>query len=118
MAERAKIGQPVVKLGIYPGWGGTVRLPRLIGADNAIEWIAAGKEARAEEALKVGAVDAVVPADKLRDAALDLLTAAAANGHRGAMILLGSMYAAGDGVAADEAAARRWDEMAAVTSDR
>lgn len=73
MAEKAKIGLPEVKLGIYPGWGGTVRLPRLIGADNAIEWIAAGKEARAEEALKVGAVDAVVPADKLRDAALDLL---------------------------------------------
>lgn len=73
MAEKAKIGLPEVKLGIYPGWGGTVRLPRLIGADNAIEWIAAGKEARAEEALKVGAVDAVVPADKLREAALDLL---------------------------------------------
>lgn len=73
MAEKAKIGLPEVKLGIYPGWGGTVRLPRLIGADNAIEWIAAGKEARAEEALKVGAVDAVVSADKLRDAALDIV---------------------------------------------
>ncbi len=78
MAEKAKIGLPEVKLGIYPGWGGTVRLPRLIGADNAIEWIAAGKEARAEEALKVGAVDAVVPADKLFDAALDLVQRAAA----------------------------------------
>ena len=73
LADSAKIGLPEVKLGIYPGWGGTVRLPRLIGADNAIEWIAAGKEARAEEALKVGAVDAVVPLDQLRDAALDLL---------------------------------------------
>lgn len=78
LAEKAKIGLPEVKLGIYPGWGGTVRLPRLIGADNAIEWIAAGKEARAEEALKVGAVDAVVAADKLRDAALDLLKRAVA----------------------------------------
>ncbi len=73
MADSAKIGLPEVKLGIYPGWGGTVRLPRLIGADNAIEWIAAGKEARADEALKVRAVDAVVSADKLHDAALDLL---------------------------------------------
>lgn len=72
MSEKAKIGLPEVKLGIYPGFGGTVRLPRLIGADNAIEWIAAGKEARPDEALKVGAVDAVVPADKLLDAALDL----------------------------------------------
>lgn len=77
MAEKAKIGLPEVKLGIYPGWGGTVRLPRVIGADNAIEWIAAGKEARADEALKVRAVDAVVPADKLRDAALDLARRAA-----------------------------------------
>ena len=77
MAEKAKIGLPEVKLGIYPGWGGTVRLPRLIGADNAIEWIAAGKEARADEALKVGAVDAVVSADMLRDAALDLVRRAA-----------------------------------------
>lgn len=72
MSEKAKVGLPEVKLGIYPGFGGTVRLPRLIGADNAIEWIAAGKEARPDEALKVGAVDVVVPADKLLDAALDL----------------------------------------------
>lgn len=73
MADSAKIGLPEVKLGIYPGWGGTVRLPRLIGADNAIEWIAAGKEARADEALKMGAVDAVVTLEQVRDAALDLL---------------------------------------------
>jgi 3-hydroxyacyl-CoA dehydrogenase/enoyl-CoA hydratase/3-hydroxybutyryl-CoA epimerase/enoyl-CoA isomerase len=46
MSTKAKIGLPEVKLGIYPGFGGTVRLPRLIGADNAIEWIAAGKENR------------------------------------------------------------------------
>ena len=73
MAESAKIGLPEVKLGIYPGFGGTVRLPRLIGADNAIEWIAGGKENKAEDALKVGAVDAVVAADKLQAAALDLV---------------------------------------------
>lgn len=60
MSTSARIGLPEVKLGIYPGFGGTVRLPRLIGSDNAIEWIAAGKENRAEDALKVGAVDAVV----------------------------------------------------------
>lgn len=77
MSEKAKIGLPEVKLGIYPGFGGTVRMPRLIGADNAIEWIAAGKEARPDEALKVGAVDAVVPADKLFAAAVDLAKRAA-----------------------------------------
>ena len=73
MADSAKIGLPEVKLGIYPGFGGTVRLPRLIGVDNAVEWIASGKENRAEDALKVSAVDAVVTADKLGAAALDLI---------------------------------------------
>ena len=78
MADNAKIGLPEVKLGIYPGFGGTVRLPRLIGTDNAIEWIAGGAENKAEDALKVRAVDAVVAADKLRDAALDLVKRAIA----------------------------------------
>jgi 3-hydroxyacyl-CoA dehydrogenase/enoyl-CoA hydratase/3-hydroxybutyryl-CoA epimerase/enoyl-CoA isomerase len=73
MADSAKIGLPEVKLGIYPGFGGTVRLPRIVGADNAIEWIAGGAENRADAALKVGAVDAVVAADKLQAAALDLI---------------------------------------------
>lgn len=73
MSTAAKIGLPEVKLGIYPGFGGTVRLPRLIGADNAIEWIASGKEQRPDDALKVRAVDAVVAPELLRQAALDLL---------------------------------------------
>jgi len=78
MATTAKVGLPEVKLGIYPGFGGTVRLPRVIGVDNAIEWIASGKENTAEDALKVGAVDAVVVPEKLREAALDLLKRAIA----------------------------------------
>ncbi|XGA81241.1 fatty acid oxidation complex subunit alpha FadB [Halomonas sp. CH40] len=73
MSEKAKIGLPETKLGIIPGWGGCVRLPRMIGADNAIEWIAGGTENRADAALKVGAVDAVVPQDDLLDAAADIL---------------------------------------------
>ncbi|QEM81062.1 fatty acid oxidation complex subunit alpha FadB [Halomonas binhaiensis] len=73
MAEGAKIGLPETKLGILPGWGGCVRLPRLIGADNAIEWIAGGGENRADACLKVGAVDAVVPAEELEAAARDIL---------------------------------------------
>ena len=60
MSATAVVGLPEVKLGIYPGFGGTVRLPRLIGVDNAVEWIASGKENKAEEALKMRAVDAVV----------------------------------------------------------
>ena len=73
MASNAKIGLPEVKLGILPGWGGTVRLPRMIGVDNAIEWIATGSNKRAAAALKDGAVDAVVSEEHLRDAALQLL---------------------------------------------
>ena len=69
----AKVGLPEVKLGIYPGWGGTVRLPRLIGADNAVEWIASGKEYRPDAALKVGAVDAVVAPEKLKESAIALV---------------------------------------------
>lgn len=73
MAATAKVGLPEVKLGIFPGFGGTVRLSRLIGVDNAVEWIASGKEQSAEVALNVGAVDAVVAPEQLRAAALDLL---------------------------------------------
>lgn len=73
MAESAKVGLPEVKLGIYPGWGGTVRLPRLIGIDNANEWICGGVEKRATAALKDGAVDAVVTVAQVRDAALALV---------------------------------------------
>lgn len=76
-ATGSKVGLPETKLGIYPGWGGTVRLSRLIGADNAIEWIASGKNYSAEDALKFGAVDAVVAPDKLRGAALQMLKDAA-----------------------------------------
>src|SRR5690606_31123109 len=73
MADSAKIGLPEVNLGIHPGFRRTVPLPRIVGADNAIEWIAGGAENRADAALKVGAVDAVVAADKLQAAALDLI---------------------------------------------
>lgn len=69
MDSKAKVGLPEVKLGIFPGFGGTVRLSRLVGVDYAIEWICMGSENRADKALKVGAVDAVVEADKLVDAA-------------------------------------------------
>ena len=48
--KTAKIGLPETKLGIMPGFGG-IRLPRLIGADNALEWFATGKENKAELAL-------------------------------------------------------------------
>lgn len=63
--ERAVVGFPEVKLGILPGFGGTVRLPRLIGADNANQWIAGGNQIRAEQAFKEGALDAIVAREHL-----------------------------------------------------
>ena len=68
-----RIGLPETKLGIMPGFGGSVRLPRLLGADSALEIIAAGKDIGAEQALKVGLVDAVVSQDKLVSGALKML---------------------------------------------
>jgi 3-hydroxyacyl-CoA dehydrogenase/enoyl-CoA hydratase/3-hydroxybutyryl-CoA epimerase/enoyl-CoA isomerase len=78
MSEKAKVGLPEVKLGLFPGFGGTVRLPRVIGADNAIEWICMGAESRADKALKFGAVDAVVKAEVLKDQAIEMVKAAIA----------------------------------------
>lgn len=70
---KAALGLPETKLGIIPGWGGTVRLPRLIGADHAIEWITGAKHYKAEEALKFGALDGIVEDARLEEAGLKLL---------------------------------------------
>ena len=70
---KTKVGLLETKLGIIPGWGGTVRLPRLTGADQAVEWITSGKQWKPEDALKVGALDAVVEPDYLENAAKDIL---------------------------------------------
>ncbi|MGK5083896.1 fatty acid oxidation complex subunit alpha FadB [Bdellovibrionota bacterium FG-1] len=78
MADSTKVGLPETKLGIFPGWGGTVRLSRVTGADNAIEWIASGEQWKSDVALKIGAVDAVVPSDRVRDVALSMLKDAVA----------------------------------------
>ena len=73
ITTKSKVGLPEINLGIFPGWGGSFRLPRLIGLDNAFEWIATGRAQRPADALKKGAVDGVVEPDQLRDAALKTL---------------------------------------------
>ncbi|HAU14245.1 MAG TPA: fatty acid oxidation complex subunit alpha FadB [Gammaproteobacteria bacterium] len=73
MSTAAQCGLPEAKLGLYPGFGGTVRMPRIVGVDNAVEWIAAGGQHKPEKALKDGVVDDVVEPEKLRDAALSLV---------------------------------------------
>jgi 3-hydroxyacyl-CoA dehydrogenase/enoyl-CoA hydratase/3-hydroxybutyryl-CoA epimerase/enoyl-CoA isomerase len=69
MAATAAIGVPEIHLGLFPGYGGTVRLPRLIGLGPAAEWIISGAQYKAEAALLAGAVDAVATLDGLRIAA-------------------------------------------------
>jgi 3-hydroxyacyl-CoA dehydrogenase/enoyl-CoA hydratase/3-hydroxybutyryl-CoA epimerase/enoyl-CoA isomerase len=73
MSSAAKIGLPETKLGILPAWGGTVRLPRMIGVDEAVMWMATGAEKRPADALKAGAVDALAEPDQLRDITLATL---------------------------------------------
>ena len=71
LSSSARVGLPEVKLGIFPGFGGTVRLSRLTGCDTALEWICQGLEHTAEAALRAGAADAVVAPENLLPSALD-----------------------------------------------
>jgi enoyl-CoA hydratase len=68
----ARFGQPEIRLGIIPGWGGTQRLPRLIGRSAATELLFTGEPIDAARALELGLVSSVVEADALLDAARDL----------------------------------------------
>lgn len=70
---KSVVGFPEVKLGILPGFGGTVRLPRLIGADNANQWISSGSHIKAPQAQTEGAIDAIVEEDKLIAACEDMI---------------------------------------------
>jgi enoyl-CoA hydratase len=71
-SEDAQFGQPEINLGVMPGWGGTQRLPRRIGAAAARRWILTGASVPALEAHRQGLVDSVVPRAELVDAALHL----------------------------------------------
>ena len=66
-SENAKLGQPEVKLGIIPGYGGTQRLPRLVGRGRALELLLSGEPVTAAEAHRIGLVNAVVPQAELLD---------------------------------------------------
>ena len=71
-SERAVFGQPEVLLGIIPGGGGTQLLPRTVGASRAKEMMITGRQVKADEALRIGLADEVVPADELMSRALGL----------------------------------------------
>lgn len=78
-SEKAKFGQPEVGLGITPGFGGTQRLPRLVGYAKAMELILTAKVIGAAEAKEMGLVSYVYPPEELMDKAMELASAICAN---------------------------------------
>ena len=74
-SEKAVFGQPEANLGVIPCFGGTQRLPRLLGTGIAKELIYTGRQVKAAEAKEIGLVNQVVPADALLDAAKDMMNA-------------------------------------------
>ena len=79
-SSTAKLGQPEVKLGVIPGFGGTQRLPRRVGVAKAKELVFTGAIISADEALRIGLVDAVVAPEALMDKVRATVAAIAANG--------------------------------------
>lgn len=79
-SETAKFGQPEVRLGLGPGYGGTARLPRLVGRGRALELLLTGQPIDADEAFRIGLVNKVVPAEKLLEESEAVLRTIFANG--------------------------------------
>jgi enoyl-CoA hydratase len=79
-SENAKLGLPEVKLGIIPGYGGTFRLPRVVGRGRALELMLTGEMVDAQEAFRIGLVNRVVPQQDLIATAEQLLKKVSANG--------------------------------------
>jgi enoyl-CoA hydratase len=79
-AENARFGLPEVKLGIIPGYGGTLRLPRIVGKGRALELILTGEMIDAVEAHRIGLVNRVFPADSLLDETRALMESILRNG--------------------------------------
>ena len=96
-SENARLGLPEVGLGIIPGYGGTQRLPRLVGAGVALEMIATGRHVAAADALRIGLVNRVVPAAELRGAAETLAAEIVKNGPLAVSAALGVALAGLEG---------------------
>jgi enoyl-CoA hydratase len=71
-SENAQFGQPEINIGLIPGWGGTQRLPRLIGRNRAKELIFTGDRLTAKQAEQIGMVSRVVPLNRLQETVLEL----------------------------------------------
>ncbi len=94
-SKRARFGQPEVKLGVLPGFGGTQRLPRLVGRGVATQLILSGEMIDADRALRIGLVNEVVEPDALLERARSVLEQCLANGPRA---LAASLIAIRDGL--------------------
>ncbi|HIC88978.1 MAG TPA: enoyl-CoA hydratase [Anaerolineae bacterium] len=79
-SDRARLGQPEINLGIIPGWGGTQRLPRLVGKGKALELLLTGDMISAQEAYRIGLVNKVVPAGQVLKEAKGLAKKIASKG--------------------------------------
>ncbi|MFB3902637.1 MAG: enoyl-CoA hydratase/isomerase family protein [Acidobacteriota bacterium] len=90
--ENARFGQPEVKLGLIPGYGGTQRLPRLVGKGRALEMLLTGDIVEAKEAERIGLVNRVVPAGELLDYCRELAKKIMANGPVAIRLALQSVH--------------------------
>ena len=79
-SEKAKLGFPEVKLGIFPGWGGTQRITRVLGLGKTKELVFTGEMVGAEEALRIGLVEKVVPHEEIMEEAMKLAGSIAKRG--------------------------------------
>ena len=95
-APNARFAQPEVKLGLIPGFGGTVRLPRLVGRGRALELLLTGSMIDADEAARIGLVNRVVPAASLLDEARALMRTMLAQGPLARRLCLQAVDAALD----------------------
>jgi 3-hydroxyacyl-CoA dehydrogenase / enoyl-CoA hydratase / 3-hydroxybutyryl-CoA epimerase len=82
-ARKTKLGLPEVQLGILPAWGGTTRLPRLVGLQAALDMLLTGKRVDARKAKRIGLANAVVPAELFEDAVRTFALALAADATHG-----------------------------------
>ena len=117
-SETARFGQPEVKLGLGPGYGGTVRLPRLVGRGRALELLLTGGMIDAQEAWRIGLVNRVVPGDRLLGESTALLRTILENGPLAIRACL-DLVDAGLGMGVDDALRHEasWFGLLSATAD-
>ena len=118
-SDTARFGQPEVKLGIGPGYGGTVRLPRLVGRGRALELLLTGAMIDAQEAWRIGLVNRVVPAERLIAESTAVLQTILENGPLAVRACL-DLVDAGLDLGLDQALAQEaaWFGLLSETADK